>query len=328
MSKRALITGVTGQDGTYLTELLLEKGYAVHGITRSLSAESTLLFRQLIPPGAPFELHQCDLTSKQAVKRLCQDVEPDEIYNLASQSHVGESFNNPLETLSANATATLILLEAVREFDKHGKEVRIYHASTSDMFGSPDNYPQTEKTRFHPRSPYACSKIYAFHQMVNYREAHGLFACNGILYNHESPRRPERYVTRKITMAAAKIAAGLQNELTLGNLDVGRDWGYAKEYVVAMWKMLQQATADDYIVATNEWHTLEEFLERAFHRVNLNWKDHVRQDPAFMRPAEVTRLQGDYSKAKEELNWEPTVRFGELIDLMVDADVALLKEHA
>lgn len=324
-SKRALITGITGQDGSYLTELLLGKGYEVHGTTRSLTSSQSAAFRSLIQAEqqnlSTVKLHECDLTSLEQVSRLCLAIEPHEIYHLAAQSHVGRSFEFPLETLQANAQATLTLLEAVRSLQQQGCEVRFYQASSSEMFGVPAQYPQTEQTPFHPRSPYACSKVYAYHQVANYREAHGLFVCNGILYNHESPRRSEAYVTRKITLAAARISLGLQNKLTLGNLDVGRDWGYAKEYVLAMWKMLQHDEPDDYIIATNQWHTLEEFLERAFKRVNLHWQDHVDQDPKLLRPVEVTRLQGDYSKAHTKLNWQPQTGFAELVDLMIDADL-------
>ncbi|MFG0334364.1 MAG: GDP-mannose 4,6-dehydratase, partial [Maioricimonas sp. JB049] len=255
------------------------------------------------------------------VSRLCFEIEPHEIYNLAAQSHVARSFRAPVETLTANANGTLVLLEAARECCNNGREVRMYHASTSEMFGAPDVYPQNEQTPFRPCSPYACSKVYAFHQVVNYREAHGLYACNGILFNHESPRRPDTYVTRKITRSAARIAAGLETSLTLGNLEVGRDWGFAREYVEAMWRLLQQDAPEDFVIATNRWHTLEEFLERAFQRVGLNWRDHVIQDPTLMRPAEVTRLQGDYGRAREKLQWEPRTTFESLVDIMVDADV-------
>ena len=332
MNRRALITGITGQDGSYLAELLLSKGYDVFGVTRDVHSPKAAALRRLIDgsglDAARLVLDECDLTSLAAVSRLCDEVQPDEIYSLAAQSQVGASFDRPWETLQANAAATLILLEAVRDFDRNGRSVRIYHASSSEMFGAPAEYPQTESTRFYPRSPYACAKVYAYYQVVNYREAHGLYACNGILYNHESPRRPPNYVTRKITHAAARIAAGLQESVTLGSLNVGRDWGYAKEYVEAMWRMLQQDQPDDYIIATGEWHTLEELLDRAFQRVGLDWRDHVRQDPALMRPTEVTRLQGDITRARDRLGWEPATRFAELVDLMVDADVAWLEDEA
>ncbi len=325
MNRRALITGVTGQDGSYLAELLLTKGYDVFGVTRDVrSPRASDLRREIDHAGldnSRLALDECDLTSLAAVSRLCDEVQPDEIYNLAAQSHVGSSFDRPLDTLHANAAATLILLEALRNFDRRGRHVRLYHASSSEMFGAPDHFPQTERTRFYPRSPYACAKVYAYYQVVNYREAHGLFACNGILYNHESPRRSPRYVTRKITQAAARIAAGLQETLLLGDLTIGRDWGYAREYVEAMWRMLQHDRPDDYIVATGEWHTLEEFLDRAFTRVGLDWRQYVVQDPALMRPTEVTRLQGNAAKAREQLGWGPRTKFAELVDLMVDADV-------
>lgn len=331
MNRRALITGVTGQDGSYLAEALLARGYDVHGAVRDLHAPGvrrlTAILRDSHHDVSRLHLHACDLTMQRSVEELCGAVRPDEIYNLAAQSHVGASFEAPLETLRANGVATLLLLEAIRGLAREGHTVRMFQAASSELFGAPACSPQTESTPFHPRSPYACSKAYAFHQVVNHREAYGLFCCNGILYNHESPRRPERYVTRKISLAAARIAAGLQQRIKLGNLDVGRDWGYAPEYMDAAWRMLQQDQPGDYVVATNEWHSLEQFLERAFQRVGLDWRSHLEQDPSLVRPAESARLRGDATRARRLLNWTPTVRFEQLVDLMVDADVALVQSQ-
>jgi GDPmannose 4,6-dehydratase len=280
---------------------------------------------ETLPRGSGnLHLANLDLTDRAAVERLVKDIQPHEIYNLASQSHVGRSFASPLETLEANARGTLALLEAARGLPP-ALGVRIYQASSSEMFGAAAGWPQNEQTPFHPRSPYACAKVYAFHMCVLYRESYGMFVSNGILFNHESPRRADEYVTRKITRAAARIAAGLDRELTLGNLDVGRDWGFAGDYVDAMWRMLQHDTPDDFIVATNQWRRLDEFLEAAFSRVGLSWRDVVRIDPALCRPAEVTRLQGDYGKAERLLGWQPTTSFAELVQIMVDADVASVR---
>jgi GDPmannose 4,6-dehydratase len=288
--------------------------------------------RSLLAPqwadSGQFDLFEVDYADNAAVQERILSLQPDEIYNLAAQSHVGRSFAEPLRTLDVNARLALVVLEAARCLDREGRAPRVYQAGSSEMFGAARLFPQDERTPFRPRSPYACSKVYAFHQTVNYRESYGLFACNGILYNHESPRRPEHYVTRKITRTAARIAAGLQQTLELGNLDVGRDWGFAGDYTDAMWRMLQAEAPGDYVIATNEWHTLRELLERAFRRVGLDWRDHVVMNSHFMRPAEVSRLQGDYAKAKAVLGWEPTVRFDELIDQMVDADVALVPKAA
>jgi GDPmannose 4,6-dehydratase len=257
---------------------------------------------------------------------LVLDVEPDEIYNLAAQSHVRVSFDNPLYTVDVTADGALRVLEAARQLNKR-KSVRVYQASSSEMFGDVREVPQTEATPFYPRSPYACAKVFAFHQTVNYREAYDLFACNGILFNHESPRRGETFVTRKITRAATRIKEGLQEKLYLGNLDAKRDWGYAKEYVEAMWLMLQAEEPADYVVATNETHTIREFLEVAFEHLDLPWQDHVEIDPRYFRPTEVNLLLGDYSKAKELLGWEPKTTFAELAQLMVEADWELAKEE-
>ena len=322
--KRALITGVTGQDGSYLTELLLSKGYSVHGTTRNQQGESAAaLFKLPAISSASdrVQLHQVELSDAPAIERLVHDVQPHEIYHLAAQSHVGQSFSSPMETIDANVGGTVAILEAARTCPM---PVRIYQASSSEMFGATSSWPQTETTPFEPRNPYACSKVCAYHLAANYREAHGLFVCNGILYNHESPRRPERYVTRKITLAAARIASGLQKELVLGNLDVGRDWGYAKEFVEAMWLMLQQDDPDDFIVATNTWHTLREFLDAAFQSLDLDWNQVVRIDPSLLRPTESLRLQGDYSKAFTDMGWKPDTEFSDLVELMVQSDLELV----
>lgn len=329
--RRALVTGATGQDGTYLTELLLAKGYEVHGTTRHPGSLAARRLSELVaanPRSAPqFRLHCLDLTEAAAVSQLISVVEPDEIYNLAAQSHVGRSFELSFETLEANARGALSVLEAARRLNDETR-VRVYHASSSEMFGAPREFPQNEQTAFRPRNPYACAKVYGFHQAVCFRDAYHLFVCNGILYNHESPRRPANYVTRKITRAAARIAAGLDREVILGNLDGGRDWGYAPEYVEAMWRMLQQPAADDYVIATNEWHSLPQLLELAFSRVGRNWKEHVRSDPRLARPAETGRLQGDYSKAERLLGWKPTTSFESLIALMVDFDCVEVAREA
>ncbi len=328
MPKKALITGITGQDGSYLAELLLAKGYEVHGIVRRSSSfnrgridpiysdpqlQSTRLF-----------LHYGDLTEGSSLVRLLDKLEPEEIYNLGAQSHVRVSFDNPEYSTDVNATGTVRLLEAIRE---SGIKPRFYQASSSEMYGKVREVPQTEQTPFYPRSPYAASKVYAYWITVNYREAYGLHATNGILFNHESPRRGESFVTRKITRAVAHILAGLQDKLYLGNLDAKRDWGYAKEYVEAMWLMLQQDKPDDYVVATGETHSVREFLEAAFGHVNLDWKKYVAMDERYLRPSEVDLLLGDASKARRQLGWAPKTKFQDLVKLMVDADIKLLKDH-
>lgn len=327
MPKRALITGITGQDGSYLAELLLGKGYEVHGIIRRASTFNTGRLDHVYsdPHNKPaLKLHYGDLSDASALSRLMARIQPEEIYNLAAQSHVRVSFDSPEYTTDITATGAVRLLEAIRET---GLKPRFYQASSSEMYGKAQEVPQTEKTPFYPRSPYGCAKVFAHWITVNYRESYNLHASNGILFNHESPRRGETFVTRKITRAIAHIQAGLQAKLYLGNLDAKRDWGYAKEYVEAMWLMLQQDQPDDYVIATGETHSVREFLEVAFSHVGLDWKKFVEIDPRYHRPAEVDLLLGDYSKAKKRLGWEPRTRFQDLAKLMVDADVQLLKDH-
>jgi GDPmannose 4,6-dehydratase len=328
-SKRALITGITGQDGSYLTELLLEKGYEVHGIIRRTSTFNTdridHMYEDPHNECVRLFLHYGDLTDGTMLRRILEQVEPNEIYNLGAQSHVRVSFDSPEYTVDSVAMGALRILEAIRDYQQRtGNEVRFYQAGSSEMFGKVQEVPQKETTPFYPRSPYACAKLYAHWQTVNYRESYDLFACNGILFNHESPRRGETFVTRKITRAIARIIVKQQKKLYLGNLDAKRDWGYAKDYVRAMWLMLQQDTPDDYVVATGETHSVQEFLEIAFRYVNLNWQDYVEFDPRYLRPTEVDLLIGDPNKARVKLGWEPSVTFGELVQLMVDADLEAL----
>ncbi|TVR08871.1 MAG: GDP-mannose 4,6-dehydratase [Phormidium sp. GEM2.Bin31] len=327
--KRALITGITGQDGSYLTELLLEKGYEVHGIIRRTSTFNTdRIDHVYVDPhseGARLFLHYGDLTDGTTLRRILEEVRPHEIYNLGAQSHVRVSFDSPEYTVDTVAMGTLRLLEAIRDYQQRtGIQVRFYQAGSSEMFGKVQEVPQKETTPFYPRSPYSCAKVYAHWQTVNYRESYDLFACNGILFNHESPRRGETFVTRKITRAVARIVGGMQKKLFLGNLDSKRDWGYAKDYVRAMWLMLQQETPDDYVVATNETHSIREFLDLSFGYVGLDWQNYVEFDSRYLRPAEVDLLIGDCSKAQEKLGWSPSVSFGELVALMVEADLAAL----
>src|SRR5438552_4180681 len=326
--KKALITGITGQDGSYLAEFLLAKGYVVHGIIRRASTFNTgrldAIYDDPHASGARLFLHYGDLSDASSLARLVGKIQPDEIYNLAAQSHVRVSFDSPEYTSDITATGTIRLLEAIRET---GINPRFYQASSSEMFGLVQEVPQTERTPFYPRSPYACAKVFSHWITVNYRESYGLHASNGILFNHESPRRGETFVTRKITRAVAHIHAGLPDKLFLGNLDAKRDWGYAKEYVEAMWLMLQQERGDDYVVATNETHSVREFLEAAFGHAGLDWKDHVEIDPRYYRPAEVDLVIGAYIKARRSLGWEPKTRFAELVKLMVEADIQLLKDH-
>src|SRR5262245_12464336 len=328
MSKKALITGITGQDGSYLAELLLAKGYDVHGIIRRASTFNTSRLDSIYSDPhsgrARLFLHYGDLSDASALARLLGKIQPEEVYNLAAQSHVRVSFDSPEYTTDITATGCVRLLEAIRET---GIEPRFYQASSSEMFGKVQEIPQTEKTPFHPRSPYGCAKAYAYWITVNYREAYGLHASNGILFNHESPRRGETFVTRKITRALAHILAGLQDKLYLGNLEAKRDWGYAKEYVGAMWLMLQQDQPDDYVIATGETHSIREFLDVAFGYVGLQWDKYVAIDERYFRPAEVDLLIGDPTKAKQRLGWEPKTKFVDLVKLMVDADVKLLKDH-
>jgi GDPmannose 4,6-dehydratase len=329
MAKKALITGITGQDGSYLAELLLSKGYEVNGIIRRASTFNTGRLEPIYTdPHAGKNrlfLHYGDLSDASGLARLMRKIQPDEIYNLAAQSHVRVSFDSPEYTTDITATGTVRLLEAVRE---SGIKPRFYQASSSEMYGMVREIPQTEKTPFYPRSPYGCAKVFSFWATVNFRESYGLHASNGILFNHESPRRGETFVTRKITRAVAHIRAGKQKNLFLGNLDAKRDWGYAKEYVEAMWLMLQQPKPDDYVIATNETHSVREFLELAFDHAGLNWKKHVKIDPRYFRPAEVDILIGDYSKARRKLGWRPRTKFADLARLMVDADIELLERHS
>ncbi|HYO09094.1 MAG TPA: GDP-mannose 4,6-dehydratase [Tepidisphaeraceae bacterium] len=326
--KTALITGITGQDGSYLAEFLLAKGYLVHGLVRRSSSFNTdrieHLYRDPHDPEARLFLHYGDLVDGTGLREVLTRVQPDEVYNLGAQSHVRVSFDQPVYTVQSDALGTMQLLEAIRDT---GKKVRFYQASSSEMYGKVRETPQTETTPFHPRSPYACAKVYSYWQTVNYRESYGMFACNGILFNHESPRRGETFVTRKITRAAARIKMGLQETLFLGNLDAKRDWGFAGDYVQAMWLMLQQERADDYVVATGETHSVREFLDEVFGLLELDWKKHVKVDPRYFRPAEVDLLLGDASKARRELGWTPKVTFKGLAKMMVDADLKLAKRE-
>jgi GDPmannose 4,6-dehydratase len=326
--KKALITGITGQDGSYLAELLISKGYEVHGIIRRASTFNTgrlePLYADPHSENSRLHLHYGDLGDASALARLIGKVQPEEVYNLAAQSHVRVSFDSPEYTADIVATGTVRLLEAIRET---GIRPRFYQASSSEMFGKVQETPQTERTPFYPRSPYACAKVFSYWITVNYRESYGLHASNGILFNHESPRRGETFVTRKITRAVAHIQAGLQDKLFLGNLQAKRDWGYAPEYVQAMWLMLQAEQPGDYVVATGETHSVREFLELAFSHAGLDWNDHLQTDPRYLRPAEVDLLIGDSTKARRHLGWEPKTRFADLVKLMVDADIELLRRH-
>ena len=324
---KALITGITGQDGSYLAELLLAKGYEVHGIIRRASTFNTgridHLYRDPHINGVRLFLHYGDIADSTNLIKLLYRIQPDEVYHLAAQSHVRVSFDIPEYTGDVTALSTTRILEAIRET---GVKSRFYQASSSEMFGKVQEVPQRETTPFYPRSPYGAAKVYAHWMTVNYRESYDLFAASGILFNHESPRRGETFVTRKITRAAVRIKAGLQKKLYLGNLDAKRDWGYAKEYVEAMWLMLQQDKPDDYVIATGETHSVREFLEAAFSYLDLDWREYVELDPKYLRPTEVDLLVGDASKAKRVLNWEPRVTFKELVHLMVDADKLPLEQ--
>ncbi len=324
MAQRAFITGITGQDGSYLSEFLLAKGYEVHGLVRRSSTFGTERIDHLyLDPhleSARLFLHYGDLTDGNTLSRLLQEIQPTEVYNLGAQSHVAVSFLNPIYTADVVALGTLRLLEVVRQLDQ---PVRFYQASSSEMFGKATEVPQNEETPFHPRSPYAVAKVYAFWQTLNHREAYGMFNCNGILFNHESPRRGETFVTRKITRAVARIKRGLQERLYLGNLDAERDWGFAGDYVRAMWLMLQQDEPDDFVIATGTRRSVREFCEAAFALVNLDWEQYVKIDQRYLRPAEVDMVEGDASKARRVLGWEPTVAFDQLVEMMVEADMEL-----
>ena len=330
MNRRAFITGITGQDGSYLAELLLAKGYEVHGLVRRSSSFNTEridhIYQDPHESDVQLRLHYGDLSDGNGLTRLLLEIEPDEVYNLAAQSHVRVSFDQPLYTVDIAATGTLRILEAVRMLGR-GKNVRFYQASSSEMYGKVHEVPQSETTPFHPRSPYACAKVFSFYQTQNYREAYDMFACNGILFSHGSPRRGETFVTRKITRAATRIREGLQDKLYLGNLDAKRDWGYAKDYVEAMWLMLQQDEPDDFVIATGETHTVREFVELAFNAVGLNTDDYVGEDERYLRPSEVDLLLGDATKAREQLGWEPQVSFEQLAEIMVRHDWKIAREE-
>ena len=324
--KKALITGITGQDGSYLADLLIAKGYEVHGIIRRASSFNTARIDHLYPDphvnGVRHFLHYGDIADAVHMTKLLFDLQPDEVYNLGAQSHVRVSFDIPEYTADVSGVGTIRILEAIRE---SGVKPRFYQASSSEMYGKVQEVPQTETTPFWPRSPYGCAKVFGYWATVNYRESYGLFASNGILFNHESPRRGETFVTRKISRAVAAIKLGRQKDLYLGNMDAKRDWGYAPEYVEGMWRMLQADQPDDYVLATNETHTVKEFVEEAFSHVGLDWQKYVKYDARYERPAEVDLLIGDPAKAKKQLGWEPKVRFKELVQIMVDADLASLQ---
>jgi len=343
--KKALITGITGQDGSYLAELLLDKGYEVHGIIRRASTFNTQridhIYQDPHEENVKLKLHYGDMTDSSNLSRLVEKINPDEIYNLAAQSHVGVSFDMPEYTTDVDAMGTLRLLDAIKESEV---ECKFYQASTSELYGEVQEIPQTEETPFYPRSPYAAAKLYSYWIVKNYREAYNLFAVNGILFNHESPRRGKRFVTRKITRAVARITKGKQDKIYLGNMNAKRDWGYAKDYVKMMWMMLQHDTPEDFVIATGETHTVREFVEAAFSHVDveIEWQGEgvdekgidkdtgkvlVEVDPKYFRPTEVDLLIGDPSKAKEELGWEPEVKFKELVQLMVQSDLEAIEEH-
>jgi GDPmannose 4,6-dehydratase len=328
MEKRALITGITGQDGSFLTELLLEKDYEVFGIIRRSSSFNTAridhLYRDPHEAGTRLRLFFGDLNDSSSLNTIIRQTQPDEIYNLGAQSHVRVSFDVPEYTAEVTALGTVRLLEAIREI---GIQPKFYQASSSELFGKVVEAPQNESTPIYPRSPYGCAKAYAYHITVNYREAYGLFACNGILFNHESERRGETFVSRKITRAATRIKLGLQDKLYLGNLDARRDWGYAADYVEAMWLMMQAEKPDDYVIATGVTHSVRDFLDATFGYLDLDWNKYVEIDPRYYRPSEVDLLQGDASKARRELGWEPRVSFSEMVKLMVDHDLELAHQE-
>jgi GDPmannose 4,6-dehydratase len=330
--KRALITGITGQDGSYLAELLLGKGYEVHGLIRRSSSFNTdridHIYQDPHTPHPKLTLHYGDLTDGSGLRDVLSKCKPNEIYNLGAQSHVRVSFDMPVYTVQCDAMGTIMLLEAVRDLEQAtGYPVKLYQASSSEMFGKVVETPQKETTPFHPRSPYACAKVYSYWQMVNYRESYGMFAVNGILFNHESPRRGETFVTRKVTRAATRIKLGLQDKLFMGNLDAKRDWGFAGDYVEAMWGMLQLEEPEDFVISTGETHSVREWIEECFSQLGLDWKKHVETDPRYLRPAEVDLLLGDCTKAKTLLKWEPKVKFKELAKMMVEADLKLAERE-
>ena len=329
MSRRALITGITGQDGSYLAELLLSKGYEVHGLRRRSSTFGTERIEHLIfGDDPPLHLHYGDLSDGNGLMRLLREIEPHEVYNLAAQSHVRVSFDQPTYTADVTAVGTLRLLEAIRDVqDDTGRQIRFYQASSSEMFGKVVETPQKETTPFYPRSPYGVAKVYSHWITINYRESYDLHASCGILFNHESPRRGETFVTRKITRAATRIKLGLQEKLYLGNLDAKRDWGFAGDYVEAMWLMLQQETPDDYVVATNELYSVRDFCEKTFSQLGLNYEDHVEIDPRYYRPAEVDLLLGDSTKAYEQLGWKPQTSFDQLVEMMVKKDLEIAQQE-
>lgn len=330
--KKALITGVTGQDGSYLAEFLLCKDYEVHGIIRKSSSFNTGriegIYQDPHQEEVRFSLHYGDLCDGTVLRRVLERVRPDEVYNLGAQSHVKVSFEEPEYTVDVVAMGTLRLLEAIRDFrERTGQDVRLYQAGSSEMYGKVAETPQSESTPFHPRSPYAAAKVYAHWQTVNYREAYNLFACNGILFNHESPRRGETFVTRKITRAATRIKLGLQEKLYLGNLEARRDWGFAGDYIEAMWLMLQQDEPDDYVIATGKNYSVKEFLSEVFSRLDMDWEEHVKTDARYFRPAEVDELLGNPEKAFKKLGWKPKVDFNGLIEMMIESDMELARQE-
>ena len=328
--KKALITGITGQDGSYLAELLLDKGYQVHGLVRRSSTFNAdrlnRVYQNPQEATAKLTLHHGDVTDGQGITNLVLKIQPDEIYNLAAQSHVRVSFDNPVYTADVVAMGALHVLEAARKLNET-KPTRVYQASSSEMYGNVSESPQTETTPFFPQSPYACAKVFAYHQTVNYRNAYNMFAVNGILFNHESPRRGETFVTRKITRAATRIKLGLQDKLYLGNLDSQRDWGFAKDYVEGMWLMLQNDQAEDFVFATGKPHSIRQFLDFTFGYLDLDWNDYVEIDPRYFRPTEVNLLRGDYGKAKAKLGWKPKTNCQELAEIMVDHDLELARNE-
>ena len=328
MNKRALIIGITGQDGSYLSEFLVKKGYEVHGVIRRSSSFNTGRIEHLYQDPhesiVSLKLHYGDLSDGSSLRKILSLVQPNEIYNLGAQSHVKVSFEQPVYTVEVDALGTIILLEAIQDTCP---EARFYQAGSSEMFGKVQESPQTETTRFYPRSPYGCAKVFAHWQTINYREAYGAFACNGILFNHESPRRGETFVTRKITRAAARIKEGLQKRLYLGNLEAKRDWGFAGDYVEAMWLMLQQEKPDDYVVATGKTHSVKEFVKAVFTYLDIDWEQVVRVDPRYYRPTEVDQLLGDATKCREVLGWNPQVNFQDLVKIMTESDWELARNE-